>query len=161
MSDPKKITEEMKLQEQWYKDAKNVAIETLSDFVRSLVKNYEHDYGTICHAVTASAIAAAYAVDHSKQGGITGFQASCIMWEFIRHWMHYDNKPMRLIDYDDMLYPQYEPRSTSISPETWKYLKKKAVNNLKLFNNTSSPEVIEHWKSIVAGKVPFGYKIEK
>ena len=44
----KEITEKDKEDVQWYKDAKNQTLETLPDFINHLVKDYSHDYGTIC-----------------------------------------------------------------------------------------------------------------
>lgn len=75
----------------WFKAAKEQTLETLPSFMNHILNDYTHDYGTICHALTACAIGAAYAGDKSKQGGITGFQAGCIMWDFIRHWNHESN----------------------------------------------------------------------
>lgn len=46
----------------------------------------EHDYGTICVAIGAIAAAAARAADRSPNGGITGFQAGAVFWEFTRAW---------------------------------------------------------------------------
>lgn len=86
------ITEEMKIQNEWYKEAKKQTVETLPEFVRHLTEDYSHDYGTICHAVAAAGIAAMYAVDNSPTGGITGFQAGCIMWKVIREWNFQNNK---------------------------------------------------------------------
>ena len=88
----KTITEEMKIHEEWYKQAKEQTLETLPAFLNHLINDYGHDYGTICHAIAAGAIGAAYALERSPQGGITGFQAGCIMWCFIRHWNYDHNK---------------------------------------------------------------------
>lgn len=154
-----KIREEDKLQDRWYKEAKDVTVKELPNFMKKILDGYEHDYGTICHAVAASAIAAAWAANKSKQGGITGFQAGCIMWEFIKHWMSYEDEPMRLINYKDMLYPQSEDKFMVISEETWKWLQEKAAENIKSIP-LAHPEVIAHWKNIVNGKVPFGYQVQ-
>ena len=110
------------IKEEWLKKAKKATIETLPAFLKELTEEYSHDYGTICHAVAIGAIAAAWAVDHSPTGGITGFQAGCIMWEFIRHWNFSSNKTgLRIIDYDNFLYPQYEDSyQKTISKDTWK-----------------------------------------
>ena len=54
----KKITEEMGEQEKWYDQAKKVTTLTLPAFIKHLTKDYEHDYGTIAHAVTAAGLAA-------------------------------------------------------------------------------------------------------
>lgn len=156
---PKKITEEMGIQEKWYKEAKEINIEELPEFIRKLTENYSHDYGTICHAVTAGALASAWAINNSPTGGITGFQASIIMWQFIKKWMHYKDEPMRLIKYQEMLYPQYDYKFKTISEDTWKWIQNEAEKSLKNKENVH-PNVKKHWQSIVDGKVPFGYKVE-
>lgn len=109
----KAITEEQRVHKEWYKEAKdkNITIETLPTFINHLVNDYEHDYGTIVHALTCGAIATITAMNRTEQGGITGFQAGCVMWAFIRGWMKEDNKlGMQLLDFDDLLYPQYESK---------------------------------------------------
>ncbi len=154
------ITEAMDLHKEWYERAKKQTLETLPTFIESII-NYNHDYGTICHAVTAAGIGAMYAVNKSEQGGITGFQAGCIMWEFIRVWMHME-QPLALIDYQDMLYPQYEGRfQKTITIKTWEWLQKQASEKLTdSLSSKASDKVKAHWQSIVDGVVPFGYSIE-
>src|SRR5437879_1940257 len=129
----KQITEGMGLQDEWYARARNLKnAEELLAFVKELTEQYEHDYGTICHAVAAAAIGAAWTVERSPSGGITGFQAGAIMWEFITHWMsEYKGKPVRLVNYANMLYPQYEHDFDKVvSAETQKYLQGEAARLL-------------------------------
>lgn len=123
----------MKVHEQWYQEAKKVTIDTLPAFVKKLTEDYAHDYGTICHAVAAAAIAGGNAIEHSPTGGITVFQASCVMWEFIRHWQYSHNKTgLRIVDYDDFLYPQSADRyDKTISADTWQAIQKEAKAKLK------------------------------
>lgn len=161
MSDKKQITEKSGEHKKWYEEASKQTLESLPEFLSHLANNYMHDYGTICHAVAASALAAAHAMNASPVGGISGFQAGCIMWEFIQKWMNYKS-PLRLIDYGNMLYPQYKNKfEKTISKETWEYLQKEAYKLLAEDNETASPNVINHWKSIAAGVVPFGYQLEE
>lgn len=123
------ITEEMEMHEQWYEEAKDMTIEKLPEFIKKLTEEYTHDYGTICHAFTSVAIASMWAINKSSQGGITGFQAGCIMWEFIKHWNYTDNKlGMKLIDYDKLLYPQYAEyfNKQTISIDHWKRIQRQA-----------------------------------
>ena len=156
-----KITEKDMLQKDWYIEAKKQTLETLPEFLRKLTEDYEHDYGTICNAVIASALGAMWAVDHTPEGGITGFQASCITWGVIRQWQFSSNKcGLRLLDYDNMLYPQYENRfEKTISEDTWKAIQKEAKKQLKE-NDKCHPDVKKHWESISAGNIPFGFKQE-
>lgn len=158
---PEIITEEMQLEKEWFKQAREQTLETLPSFINHIMNDYEHDYGTVCHAIGACALAAAWAADKSAQGGITGFQAGFVMWDFIRQWNYTHNTcGMGILDYDNMLYPQYEHKFKTISEWNWEELQKKAKENLSKETN-AHPDVIAHWKSIVEGNIPFGYTIEK
>ena len=67
----------------------------------------------------------------------------------------------RILNYDDMLFPQYKDEfDKTISKDTWELLQKEARENLKDLR-FASYEVAEHWKSIVRGNVPFGYKVKE
>ena len=157
-----KITEEENIHNEWYLQAKDQTLESLQGFINHIINDYEHDYGTICHAMSACSIATMWAINKTDQGGITGFQAGAIMWEFIKHWNYTDNKTgMKMVNYDDMLYPKYDYKfQKTITESIWKSIQDVANNRLKE-NKTAHPKVIAHWKSIVNGKIPFGYKIVK
>lgn len=161
------ITEEMGIHKEWYKEAKEQTLDTLLGFLNRLSNDYEHDYGTICHALSAGAVAAASAMDRGPQGGITGAQAGFIMWGFVQNWLE-EQGAMRLIKYDKMLYPQYaHDFEKTIALDTWTQLQEKAQQNI-LERGYSAPEakralpgVIDHWLSIVNGNVPFGYWVDE
>lgn len=143
----------------WDAETNEVTLETLPQFLKKLTEDYEHDYGTICHAVAVAAVAAAKAVNRSEQGGITGFQAGAIFWEFRKRWLMEDG-PARMLKYDDMLFPQYEDRfAKTVSASTWKWLQDEAKKNLAE-KPQSAPRIRAHWQSIVDGKPPFGYAVE-
>lgn len=159
------ITEEShrELIDVWYQDAKKQTMETIGPWLNGLMNQYNHDYGTVCHAIAAGMIGAMRAMNYHPQGGITGFQAQCIMWTVIPKAFTSTDGPMRLVQFEDLLYPQYEERFTTISEETFKWVQERARN---LLNDTDSghvnpdPAVRNHWKELAAGKVPFGLKIE-
>ena len=157
------VTEEMKPEIEWFEQASNVkTTDDLVKFIDHLMNDYDHDYGTVVHAVAACAIAAAWVADE-KGGGITGFQAGFVMWDFVKHWMYRNNKTgMRIIDFDNMLYPQYENKfDKTISEDTWINLQIEAENKLKEKDkNFVAESVYNHWVSIVEGKVPFGYRVQ-
>lgn len=161
------ITEEMNLEKEWFNQAKEQTIETLPGFISHIMNDYMHDYGTVCHAIGACAIAAAWAANKEPEGGITGFQAGFVMWDFVRQWSYRNNKcGMRIFDYDKMLYPQYDDMfDKTISPAVWNALQEQAKKNLaedeKDRGYPVHPAVIAHWKSIVEGKVPFGYTVKE
>ena len=159
-------TEKIKLNEaeakdiiaEWNADAKRQTLATLPEFLRHLCEDYDHDYGTIAHAVAAAACAAAWAVHESPVGGITNFQAGAVMWLFMQHWYGVEF-PARLIKYEDMLYPQYEQRfAKTLDVEAWNFLQEKAKSRLA-DPDGMHPTVRAHMQCIADGVVPFGYSV--
>ena len=132
------------------------------DFINHVMNDYIHDYGTVCHAISACAIAAAWAANETPGacGGITGFQAGFVMWDFIKQWEFSSNKcGLKILDYDNMLYPQYEGKFDKIiSKDVWALLQKQANENLK-DTSYAANEVVAHWQKIACGEVPFGYVV--
>lgn len=160
-----------------YSLAKKQTPETFPAFMQNLIANYVYDYGTVTHAFAIAAIGAASAMDNCDIGGITGFQASFVMWNFIQEWLYSQNKcGMRLLNYDDMLYPQYAHKfKKAITQDVWDSLQeqaKKAIEEDDAQKEVvgedgtvypplhANPKVRAHWESIVNGKVPFGYYVK-
>ena len=144
---------------EWYKEADNVR--TMEDFISlftELSKDIDHDYGSVVDAMSAITIAAAWLFNRSEVGGLTGFQASCVPLQFAKHWLRIEG-PFHIQKYSDMLYPQNTRGFLALSRDTWKWLQDKADENLRTTKN-AHPDVMEHWKSIVDGTVPFGYTLE-
>jgi hypothetical protein len=145
----------------WYQEAEKQTLETLMDFINKLINEYEHDYGTICNAMAASAIATLNSVNKSPVGGISGFQSSGIMWLFIQNWMGL-NAPLRLLNFEEMLYPQNESKFEKIIPSsTFEFLQNRANELLKEKNYYLRPGTELHWHKIKNGIVPFGYRIDE
>jgi len=67
----------------------------------------------------------------------------------------------RVLDYDLMLYPQYEYYYDKVIPlGFWEWMRKDAQRLLDEAPD-ATPKVRTHWQSIVDGVVPFGYKIKE
>ena len=159
--DRKPITEEMHLEKEWFEEARNIkSIEELSKFVDRLLNSYWHDYGTAVHAIAACSVACSWLGAHIE--GISSFQASLVMWSYIRNWEKTHNKcGLRLVDYDDFLYPQYGDKYDKvISERIWAAIQEEARKLLDKDEGHACPEVRQHWESIVNGVVPFGYKVK-
>ena len=160
------ITEKMHLEKEWFEQARKQKLETLPEFMNHILNDYCHSYGTICHAIAACALAAAWAAGRSDQGDITGFQSGAVMWDFVRQWAYRNNKTsLRIIDYDKMLYPQYKDyfEGRTISQSTWETLQnaaKRLLNEIDTGEESAADSVIVHWTNIANGVVPFGYKIK-
>ena len=153
------ITEEQHVHDAWYAAAREMKVKDLPTFIEHLTQDYEHDYGTICHAIAAAAVAAARAVDHSECGGITGFQGGAVMWEFLTHWMNI-REPARLLEMEDMLYPQMDYKFNTLSKECWEGLQQKAKELLGDNKETVADRVKARWQSVALGNIPCGYTIK-
>lgn len=136
----------------------------LVNLLADIRDNYDSGYGEAPRAIAQASLAVA---DYfAKKFGITCFQAGAVMWDFIRDWNFKNNKcGLKIIDYDDMLYPQYEDKfEKTISKETFAALQDEAKAGLEesqYGKRFAHYAVVAHWKSIVDGKVPFGYSIRK
>jgi len=146
------------LRDAWYSEAAKQTFETLPTFVKSLKDFPGHDYNTTVYAPSAAILGMAWSM--AEYFGITGFQASCIMWEFITNWMvEYRDSPLRLLNYNKMLYPQFHGDFEKvITPDAWMWLQEQAKKNLEE-SGYACEGVKDHWQSIVDGKVPFGYTV--
>lgn len=145
----------------WYEDAKEQTLETLPAFMKKILDEPQ-TYDSIVEAIAACAVGAAWAAAHSPNGGITGFQGSWVMWRFIQYWMRIeDSCGLKLVDYDDMLFPQYDYKfcNKTISKSTWEALQKKAADYLA--EGRGAERVKAHWRLIVSGVVPFGYTVKE
>lgn len=151
---------EAKLRDELAAKMSSVTLASLPRFIQSALKRGGTGYGEICVALGAIAAAAAKAADRSPQGGITGFQAGAVFWEFTKHWGVFGVGPKRIQTFHDMLYPQYEDKfAKTISQDTWKYLQAEATRLLTQDHEHASANVVAHWKCIAAGHVPFGYEV--
>lgn len=147
--------------------AKGSEIQTTEDvknLVGEVITDFNYDYGVAPRSISAAIVAIANYM--SRKMGITGFQAGFVMWGFIKGFMRIGKCGLKLVDYDDMLYPQYEYKfvEKKISKETWKNIQKQAKINLEENEKKhyhAGEYVVNHWKSIVDGNVPFGYEVEE
>jgi hypothetical protein len=160
MKEKKAIQESDGIQKDWYIEARAMTREKLPAFIDKLMDNYKHDYGTICHAIAAAAIGAAWSVERGPQGGITGFQAGAVMWEMIHAWGTFDDGPKRMQCFNDLLYPQMEYKFRTISRDTADWIKTEAAKKVAEWGgNGGSSEVLAHLERVASGWVPFGLRV--
>jgi hypothetical protein len=158
---------EQELRDKWQKEARACA--TKEDLIKLFdeIAAHKHDYGSIVVGCGAIALAAAHTMNRAPTcgGGITGFQAGCVMWEFVCSWTYENNKcGLRLIDYDNLCYPQYKDNFTkpSITKGVLEAVQKRCKELLKGEKGSgASDRVVAHWKAIAAGGVPFGLEIRE
>ena len=155
----KKITEADHLEKEWLEEARKQTSKTLPRFINHLMSDYEHDYGTCIKAVSAAMIGTFWAFN--RQEGFTGFQVGFIPWFLMREFWGNSEVGRKVIDFDDMLYPQYQYKfEKTITQSQFSNLQKKASERLAEGIPMHS-DVRKHMESIVAGNIPFGYKISE
>ena len=151
---------EFEVKAQLENERKNIkSFDDLVSFLERVKDTCNTGYGTAPRAIAQAALATAWYL--STEFGITGFQAGCAMWDFIRDWNYSTNEcGMKIVDYDTMLYPQYAYKfEKTISKDTFEALQKAAKKNIEKYNGNANSSVIAHWQSIVDGNVPFGYEV--
>lgn len=122
--------------------------EELTAFIAALVDR-PHSYGTCVYAMSLSAVAAFNYVAHKL--GVTGFQASCADMDILRHTRGF--KFGWLLNFDDLLYPQYKdklPTWDGLLIEHRAKLAEMAKAKLAETNGRAHPDVLSHWKSLAA-----------
>ena len=122
--------------------------EELTAYINALVSQ-QHDYGTCVYAMSMSAVAAFNYVAHAL--GVTGFQASCADMDILKRTRSMDSG-FRIINYADLLYPQYLteehfPSAEQLIEECAETLSKQAKENLAK-SPTAHPSVIAHWERL-------------
>ena len=147
--------------EMWWKDAAACrSIDEAAAFAHRLLSDYRHDYGTICHALSAGILAMAWGMNREPEGGITGFQSGFVMWGFVKRWMRLDG-PLRLVQYTDLLFPQSDDKFTTIDTHTAESLTETARKKLaETPADRMSPVVRQRWEEIAAGTFPAFVTVE-
>jgi hypothetical protein len=151
----KEIADAGAMTEQQMREAKVPTPDTpeeLIGYVRRLVDR-PHDYGTCCYAMSMAAVAAFNFV--ARRLGVSGFQASCADMDILartRGWQW-----GRLLNYEDLLYPQYcneenFPSAGTLLAEHREELAKRAAEKLAASEREGfgSESVKAHWRTLVA-----------
>ena len=127
------MNKELELRKEWLDKSRKQTLETLPDFIQNILHECPMTYNFAPHVVGIIASAAAWATNDKV--GLTGFQAGFTLWDIIDGWMHESSVGRRLIDYDKMLYPQYEDYFTekTIPKHMWKNLQKEARKEVTEF----------------------------
>ena len=129
-------------------------IKELGYFLQELKKFPFHNYNTIVDAVIVAMRATFKYMDEGENGGITGFQASCIGGA-IHEEMAMIERPYRIVQYKDLLYPQYvkEFPIKTIPKEIADWLREEATKLLGT-DPKAHPDVKAHWERLAAGSLP-------
>lgn len=143
------------------RDANVPFLETLEELMNyiSALADRPHDYGTTVYAVSMAATAAFNFM--AAKLGITGFQAGAADFDMLRRTRHLE--AFTILDYKDLLWPQYAGQNRTITAATHHWLRRKALELLaeNANNNNVHPAVRAHWIKIRDGVVPHGFMVEE
>ena len=146
------------LLKKWYEEVDTINSKNKLDrFVKKIMQGYEHDCGTYVHAVAVCT----KAFIRYYGSGMTGMQASFLMWELIRKTFHKNDAfGLQLVSFESVLYPQELDRLTvQFDEDTHKKVIETAKKFLKEEPNAHK-EVREHWEKLASGWLPECIKLK-
>lgn len=153
--------------DEWYEKAKTEIqtpeqLKAFAEEISARVESSDEAYNDSSNGAAALVLAAVNMT--ACMYGMTQSQMGWVMRQVICQTLLSEHDcGMRLLNYSDILYPQYEDRfSREINADTWVKLREKAAKLVEENKKSKLPackEVADHWKSIVDGKVPFGYTV--
>ena len=146
----------------WFEDVEKQTLETLPDFMKRIFEDLEHDRENPEQAVAACALAAYYA--SASKAELSVSQRAFVKWDILRKgWNVGEKTGAKIIDYDVMIYPECEWIFNPVIPQrTFAKVQRLAEEKLKSENLEDIPEyVVNHWRKIAGGKVPFNWKVDK
>lgn len=136
--------------------------EQLLEFLDKEIENEELTKDNIDHAIAAFMLAASNVLVQKHGNLIDKDKAGDIMWNFIRHWLpEFAYAPIRMLIYEDLLFPQFERNFKTITKDIQEWVKKQAEHNLKTHGDKAAPELVEHWRKIINGYIPYDLELEE
>lgn len=125
-------------------------LDELNAYIKTLTDR-PHDYGTCVYAMSLAAVAAYHYV--AGKVGATGFQAGCADMDILRRTRGIKGG-FRLLDYDNLLYPQYcnaehFPSYTDLlaDPKISERIAEQAKQKLAS-SESAHPAVKAHWERL-------------
>lgn len=140
--------------------SKVFSTDELKTFCEEMIKEIDKDNAQ--EMITAVILAAAHMVVNMFPEHIdTKDKSGTVMWNFVRHWMpEFSFAPLRILIYEDLLYPQFEANYRTISKEVWEWVKREA--QILLDNKKDAvPQLCEHWQSVIDGNIPYGLILDE
>ncbi len=151
-----------KLKQKWF-NFKPKTEQELFDFIHELTTEYVNDYGTCVHMCVALMKAMFNYFDELE--GMTGFQVGCMKWEVLQEIFGVNDEiGMKLLRYENMLYPQYDKEFSKIIIDEQQrnkiiQLAKKELREADV--DFIHPNVLMRWQQLAAGILPDYVEVEQ
>lgn len=175
------LTEQMGEHEHWYARAAEIRDKhDLTSFIDELMTHYSHDMETVVHAMAAGTLACVSLMNSYPEGEITTAQKHKLMGQFIRRFANMQG-PITLIQWLGLLNASNGDMFNTIPTGVWLEVRRTAAELLsedsrareadssaltqqeKLAREQTllAEEQVQHLKSIQAGHVPWGLKLQQ
>lgn len=147
----------------WYEKASQCfSHEDVSKLTQDILSGYVHNSATIVHASSAIVLGTFSVIFASEQGAMTLDQRSELMWTNVRGLMGFEDEPLKLTRFVDVLIPGAATRMTTIPIKAWEWVQEYAKGALGDPSAVDEdPAVLEHLESIARGLVPEGITVSK
>lgn len=147
----------------WAEKAYQTDLEQIPEFVRGIVDNYKHTGISKVNVVNIAMTCMLKQFFDNKLFEMTEPEVDTAKWTLIKMlFPAMGDGPISLIKWNNLLSRTAEPYFKSISQGTFDDIRSTAsllYNKYKDEPGTYSPEDLAHWKSLIDGNVPFGYRI--
>lgn len=147
----------------WAETAYGLSIDELPAFIQDLVTNYDHSSISKINMVN---IAVTCILNNFYQEKVIPMSEPEVMtskWTLIKMlFPEVGDGPISIIKWNSLLSPTAEPYFHSIPADVFVDIQESAkllVTRHEEGRETFSEEEITHWKSIIDGQVPYGYRI--
>jgi len=131
----------------WIEKGQNTKIGNFQEFLNDMIENIPVSYGNVVYSTAIASSTIAHIL--SSHYGITGFQAGCVQWEWIRQWGIFSSEVgLRMLNYQDMCYPQHESSFTTISKDTFERMQTFCQDRIEKSNQDyeTYKETLSEWK---------------
>lgn len=147
----------------WGEKSYQMSIEELPVFIQQVVDTYEHTSISKINLLNISVTCLLNNFYQEKVLPMTEPEVETSKWTLVKMlFPSLGDGPISMIKWNNLLSPTSEPYFHSIPMDVFKDVQSSAallVERHESGRETFPDEEVAHWKSIIDGNVPFGYKI--
>ncbi len=147
----------------WAEEAYGLSIDELPKFIHELVEKYDHSSISKVNMVNIAVTCILNNFYQEKVVPMTEPEVMTSKWTLIKMlFPEVGDGPISIIKWNNLLSPSSDPYFHSIPDDVFVDIQESAkllVERHEAGREVFSDEELEHWKSIIDGQVPYGYRI--